>query len=73
MRRLFLELLPGGPPVKKSASQYKTLLATVRPRDAAGQTRRRMAAEELADIGRLDARLKAMKAELPRSWPADHG
>jgi transposase len=40
------------------------LLATVRPRDPAGSTRRRMAAEELADIGRLDAKLKAMKAEL---------
>jgi transposase len=64
MHRLFLELLPGGAPVKKSASQYKSLLATVRPRDLAGQTRRRMAAEELADIERLDARLKLMKAEL---------
>ena len=40
------------------------LLATVRPRDPAGSTRRRMAAEELADIGRLDAKLKAMKAGL---------
>jgi transposase len=64
MHRLFLELMPGGAPVKKSASQYKTLLATARPRDLAGKTRRRMAAEELADIERLDAKLKAMKAEL---------
>jgi transposase len=64
MHRLFLELVPGGAPVKKSASQYKNLLAGVRPRDPAGQTRRRMAAEELTDIDRLDARLKAMKAEL---------
>jgi len=64
MHRLFLELVPGGAPVKKSASQYKALLATVRPRDAAGKMRRRMAAEELADIDRIDARLKSMKAEL---------
>jgi transposase len=64
MHRLFLELIPGGAPVKKSAAQYRELLATVRPRDAAGKTRRRMAAEELADIDRLDAKLKAMKAEL---------
>jgi transposase len=64
MHRLFLELVPGGAPVKKSASQYKSLLATVRPRDQAGKMRRRMAAEELADIDRIDARLKAMKAEL---------
>ena len=64
MHRLFLELVPGGAQVKKSASQYKALLATVRPRDAAGKMRRRMAAEELADIDRIDTRLKAMKAEL---------
>jgi transposase len=50
--------------VKKSASQYRALLATVRPRDLAGKTCRRMAAEELEDTGRLDVKLKAMKAEL---------
>jgi len=64
LHRLFLELVPGGAPVKKSTAQYQALLATVRPRDLAGKTRRRMAAEELADLGRLDAKLKAMKAEL---------
>ena len=52
MHRLFLELLPGGAPVKKSVSQYQVLLATVRPRDLAGKTRRRMAAEELEDLHR---------------------
>jgi transposase len=50
--------------VKKSASQYKALLATVRPPDLAGKTCRRMAAEELEDLQRLDVKLKAMKAEL---------
>jgi len=64
MHRLFLELVPGGAPVKKSTAQYKALLATVRPRDPAGKTRRRMAAEELADLERYDAKLKDMKAEL---------
>jgi len=64
MHRLFLELIPGGAPVKKSAAQYRELLASVRPRDRAGKTRRRMAAEELADLERLDTKLKAMKAEL---------
>jgi transposase len=44
MHRLFLDLLPGGAPVKKSVSQYQALLATVRPLDLAGKTRRRMAA-----------------------------
>ena len=64
LHRLFLGLLAGGAPVKKSASQYKALLATVRPRDLAGKTCRRMAAEELEDLERLDVKLKAMKAEL---------
>src|SRR5215467_10739322 len=64
MHRLFLELIPGGVPVKKSTAQYRELLASVRPRDLAGKTRRRMAAEELAGIERLDARLKAVKAGL---------
>jgi transposase len=64
LHRLFLGLLAGGAPVKKSARQYKALLATVRPRDLAGKTSRRMAVEELEDLERLDAKLKAMKAEL---------
>jgi transposase len=64
LHRLFLELLPGGAPVKKSTAQYKALLAGLRPRALAGKTRRRMAAEELADLTRYDAKLKAMKAEL---------
>ncbi len=64
MHRLFLELMPGGAPVKQSVDQYKRLLATVRPRDQVGKARRRMAAEELADLVRLDAKLKLMKGEL---------
>jgi transposase len=64
MHRLFLELVPGGAPVKKSASQCKALLATARPRDPAGKTRRRVAAEELDEVARLDVKPKAMKAGL---------
>lgn len=42
------------------------------PRDLAGKTRRRMAAEELEDVHRLDAKLKAMKPNSkPRSRPPD--
>jgi transposase len=64
LHRHFLELIPGGAPVKKSTDQYHDLLATVRPRDPVGRVCRRMAAEELAELHRLDAQLKAMKAEL---------
>lgn len=40
------------------------MLATVRPRDIAGKTKRRTAAEEIADLVALDAKLKKIKAEL---------
>ena len=36
----------------------------MRPRDVAGKTRRRIAAEEIADLVAVDAKLKRMKAEL---------
>src|SRR5215212_8652331 len=64
LHRLFLQLLPGGAPVKKSTAQYAALLAGVRPRDPVGRTRRRMAALEVADLHRLDAQLKSLTAEL---------
>jgi transposase len=64
LHRLFLQLLPGGAPVKKSTGQYAALLAGVRPRDPVGGTRRRMAAAEVADLQRLDAQLKGLTAEL---------
>ena len=71
MHRLFLGLLPGGAPVKKSVSQYQALLATVRPRDLAGKTRRRMAAEELEDLHRLDAKLKSDESRAQSRGPRD--
>jgi len=40
------------------------LLATVRPRDAAGKTRRRVAAELISDLERIYARKKAANKEL---------
>ena len=63
LHRLMTELVPGGIPVKKSVPQYQTMLAGVRPRDAIGRTVRRLAADQLADLVRLDARLKALKTE----------
>jgi hypothetical protein len=47
--------------------QAKALLATVRPRDIAGKTRRRMVADEIADLVAVDANLKKLKAERLRS------
>ena len=64
LQRLLSELLPGQRKPDLSALQAKAMLATVRPRDIAGKTRRRLAAEELADLVAVDAKLKKIKAEL---------
>jgi len=64
LHRLMTELVPGGVPVKKSVPQYQTMLTTMRPRDPVRRTLRRLAAEQLADLVRLDTRLKVMKKEL---------
>ena len=64
LHRLLLELLPGGAKKFLSAAQAKELLATVRPRDIAGKTRRRLAAELVTELTRTDRRIKAADAEL---------
>lgn len=45
LHHLLLELIPGGAKRDLSAAQAKALLATIRPRDVVGKTRRRVAAE----------------------------
>ncbi len=64
LHRLLLELIPGGAKRDLSAAQAKTLLAKVRPRDGAGKTRRRVAAELISDLERIHARKKAADKEL---------
>ncbi|KRC90068.1 transposase [Terrabacter sp. Root85] len=64
LQRLLSELVPGQRKRDLSALQAKAILASVRPRDVAGKIRRRMAAEELADLVAVDAKLKTIKAEL---------
>ena len=61
---LLLELIPGGAKKDLSAAQAKALLAKVRPRDAAGKARRRVAAELIADLERIYRRSKAADKEL---------
>jgi transposase len=64
LHQLLLELIPGGAKRYLSAAQARALLAKVRPRDAAGKTRRRVAAELIADLERIYARKKAANKEL---------
>jgi transposase len=64
LHTLLLELIPGGAKKNLTAAQARKLLATVRPRDAAGKTRRRVAAELVGDLERIYARKKAADKEL---------
>jgi transposase len=64
VHQLLLELIPGGAKKDLSAAQAKALLATVHPRDVAGKTRRRVAAELISDLERIYARKKAANKEL---------
>lgn len=64
LHQLLLLLIPGGAKKDLSAAQAKVLLSSVRPRDALGKTRRRVAAELIADLERIYARSKAADKEL---------
>ncbi len=64
LQALLAELLPGQAKRDITTGQAKAMLATVRPRDVAGKTRRRIAAEELADLIAVEAKMKKATAEL---------
>jgi transposase len=64
LQALLAELIPGEAKRDITALQAKKLLASVRPRDIAGKTRRRIAAEELAELTAIDAKIKTATAEL---------
>lgn len=64
LQALLAELLPGQAKKDITTGQAKKMLASVRPRDIAGKTRRRLAAEELAELVAIDAKVKKSTAEL---------
>ncbi len=64
LQALLAELLPGQAKKDITPLQAKAMLAGVRPRDIAGKTRRRIAAEELAELIVVDAKIKKATAEL---------
>jgi len=71
LQGLLAELIPGQARKDITALQAKALLASARPRDIAGRTCRRVAAEELAELVAVDAMIRKSTSELePWSWPA---
>jgi transposase len=64
LQRLLGELTPGKVKKDITALQAKAILASVRPRDVVGKTRRRLAAEQLADLVAVEKKIKALSKEL---------
>ncbi|NHC47138.1 IS110 family RNA-guided transposase, partial [Motilibacter aurantiacus] len=71
LHRLLLELIPGGAPPHLSPLQAKTLLSTVRPRDAAGRTRRELAVELLGEVEGIDRKLTPLVRRLREAVKAE--
>ena len=64
LQRLLAELVPGTTKKDLTALQAKAILASVRPRDVAGKTRRKIAADELADLIAVEKKMTKATAEL---------
>jgi transposase len=64
LHALLAELLPGQAKKDITTGQAKKMLASVRPRDVAGKTRRALAADELAELVAVDAKIKKSTAQL---------
>ncbi len=64
LQALLAELLPGQAKKDITTGQAKAMLARVHPRDIAGKTRRRIAAEELAELVAVEAKIRKADAEL---------
>jgi transposase len=64
VHRLLSELVPGQSKRDITTGQAKKILATVKPRDVAGKTRRRLAAEQIADLVAIEKKTKALTREL---------
>ena len=64
LHRLLLELFPGGAKRFLSARQARALIATIKPRDLPGKTRRRLAVELIGELEMIDRKLNAVEKEI---------
>ncbi len=64
LHQLLMELLPAGADQKLTATKTKALLATVRPRHAAGKARRQLAVDFLDDLVILDRKIKDINGRI---------
>jgi transposase len=66
LHRLLLQLVPGGAKQFLSWHQARALIATIKPRDLVGKTRRRLAVELIIELEGIDKKIKAIKKELTK-------
>lgn len=64
LHQLLMELIAAGAQRNLTATKAKALLATVRPRDLAGRTRRQLAVDLVEDLGGLDRKLTDLDKRL---------
>ena len=64
LHRVLSELLPGQAKKDITVLQAKTILASVRPRDQVGKTRKLLALEYLAEMAAIEKKVKASSKEL---------
>jgi transposase len=64
LHQMLKELIPSGAQQKLTAPKAKALLATIRPRDVAGRTRRQLAVDLHDDLVALDRKLKDLDKRL---------
>lgn len=64
LHRILLELFAGGAKQFLSSQQARTMIATIRPRDLVGKTRRRLAVELIVELEDIDKKIKVLKKEL---------
>ena len=64
LHRLLSELVPGQSKKDITALQAKAILASVRPRDSVGKTRKRLALEQLVEMVAIEKKMKASSKEL---------
>jgi len=64
LHRLLLELFAGGPKQFLSSQRARAMVATIRPRDLVGKTRRRLAVELITELEAIDKKIKAGRKEL---------
>lgn len=64
LHRLLLELFPGGAKRFLSAQQARRLIATIKPRDIVGKTRRRLAVDLIGELEGIDKKIKTTEKDL---------